>query len=278
LRRLIALALLVALSGVDGRALSGVDGAQAPSTFEVASVKQNTDFDVQERVTFEPGGGIRMTGYRLINLILGAYELRAIQQPEQIIGAPDWLLKDRFDIVAKAGGNLTFDAQGRRPAEALRMLKSLIEDRFAVKLHTETRMMRAFALTLARKDGRLGPRLVESTAECARGGIADAAAAAQSADKWCGFRHTPGRFDARNVTTADMSTYFASDPALKRPIEDRTHLTGRYDFTLEYNEGQDIIAGTFLTAFREQLGLKFDSVRTQVPVLVIDHVEHPTPD
>jgi uncharacterized protein (TIGR03435 family) len=250
-------------------ALSGVEG-QAPLTFEVASVKPNPAFDAQESVTFEPGGGIRMTGYRLINLILGAYELRAIQQKDQIIGGPPWLYTDRFDIVAKAEGTLTFDAQGRRPAEALKMLKSLLEERFAVKLHTETRMMRAFALTLARKDGRLGPRLIESTAECARGD--------QSPDKWCGFRHAGGRVEGRYVTMSEVSSYFAADAAIKRPIEDRTHLNGRYDFTVEYADAAGAETGNLFTAFREQLGLKFDNVRTQVPVVVIDHAERPTPD
>ncbi|HXD75578.1 MAG TPA: TIGR03435 family protein [Vicinamibacterales bacterium] len=251
---------------------------QAAPTFEVASVKPNPAFDAQESVTFEPGGGIRMTGYRLINLILGAYELRAIQQRDQIIGGPAWLYTDRFDIVAKAEGTLTFDAQGRRPAEALKMLKSLIEDRFAVKVHTETRMMRAFALALARKDGRLGPRLVESATECARNDAAAATAAAQSADRWCGFRHVSGRVEGRYVTMSEVSSYFAADQAIKRPIEDRTHLNGRYDFTVEYADAPGADAGSLFTAFREQLGLKFDNVRTQVPVLVIDHAEHPTPD
>lgn len=253
--------------------------AQTPPTFEVASVKPNPALDAQEAVTIEPNGGIRMTGYRLINLILGAYDLRAIQTRDQIVGGPSWVYTDRFDIVAKAEGKLTFDAQGRQPAEALKMLKSLLEERFAVKVHTETRMMRAFALALARRDGRLGPRLVESTADCSRTGTADAATAAQSADRWCGFRHAVGKVEGRYVTMSELSSYFAAASAIRRPVEDRTHLNGRYDFTVEYVEGQDADAtGNLFTAFREQLGLKFDAVRTQAPVLVIDHAERPTPD
>jgi uncharacterized protein (TIGR03435 family) len=258
---------------------AGLFAQAAPPAFEVASVKPNPAFDAPETVTIEPNGGIRMTGYRLINLILGAYDLRAIQMRDQIVGGPSWIYTDRFDIVAKAEGKLTFDAQGRRPAEALKMLKSLLEDRFAVKVHTEPRMMRAFALVLARRDGRLGPKLVESTAECSRTDTADAAVAAQSADRWCGFRHSPGKVEGRYVTMSEVSSYFAAASAIRRPIEDRTHLSGRYEFTVEYTEGQDAAAaGSLFTAFREQLGLKFDTVRTQVPVLVIDHAERPTPD
>jgi len=257
-------------------ALAGLLLQPSPS-FEVASVKQNPAFDAQEAVTLEPGGGIRMTGYRLINLILGAYELRAIQMKDQIIGGPDWIFRDRFDIVAKAEGKLTFDSQGRRPAEALTMLKGLLQERFAVRLHTETRRMPAFAMVLARRDGKLGPKLVESNADCPRYSPGEGPAASTT-DRWCGFRHTFGHYEGRYVTMPDIAVYFAADPAVRRPIEDRTHLMGRYDFTVDYAEGPNADAGSFFTAFREQLGLKFDTVRTDVPVLVIDHAEHPTPD
>jgi uncharacterized protein (TIGR03435 family) len=249
---------------------------QGPLSFEVASVKPNASIDATEGVTIEPGGGIRMTGYRLINLILGAYNVRAIQMRDQIIGGPSWIYTDRFDIVAKAEGTLTFDAQGRQPAEALAMLKGLLEERFKVRVHTESRIMRAFALTAARRDRKLGPRLKESTAECPRYGRGDVPAPA--GDRWCGFRHFLGRVEGRFVTMSEIGDYFAASPAVRRPVEDRTRLDGQYDFSVEYTEGPDADAGSFFTAFREQLGLKFDSVRTQVPVLVIDRAEHPTPD
>ena len=249
---------------------------QAPPSFEVASVKQNPSIDAQEAVTLEPGGGIRMTGYRLINLILGAYDLRAIQMKDQIIGGPGWIYRDRFDIVAKAEGKLTFDAQGRRPAEAITMLKGLLEERFAVRIHLETRRLRAFAMQVARRDGRLGPMVKESTAECPR--YAPGETPAANGERWCGFRHVLGRLEGRYVTMQDIALYFAPDPAVRRPIVDRTKLTGRYDFVVEYPEGPGADAGSFFTAFREQLGLKFDTVRADVPVLVIDHAEHPTPD
>jgi uncharacterized protein (TIGR03435 family) len=249
-----------------------------PPSFEVASVKPNPAVDAAETVSFEPGGGIRMTGYRLINLILGAYGLRSVQMRDQIIGGPSWIYTDRFDIVAKAEGRLTFDPQGRQPAEALLMLKGLLEDRFKVRVHTEEKAMRAFALSVARRDGRLGPRLTESTMECPHYGAGESSPAPVETDRWCGFRHFLGRVDGRFVTMSEIASYFAATTALRRPVEDRTRLSGRYDFSVEYPEGTDVDAGSFFTAFREQLGLKFDNVRAQVPVLVIDHAEKPTPD
>ena len=252
--------------------------AQAPLSFEVASVKPNPSLDATESTTLEPGGGIRLTGFRLINLILGAYEMGAIQMRDQIIGGPSWIYSDRFDIVAKAEGQLTFDAEGRRPAEALAMLRTLLADRFAVKVHKETRTMNAFAISLARRDGKLGPALHASTAICPhyeRGVLPPKTPAAEG---WCGFRHVNGQVMARYVTMPEVASYFAAYAAIRRPTEDRTRLTGRYDFQVEFAEGADADPGSLFTAFREQLGLKFDSVRTQVPVLVIDHAERPTPD
>jgi len=265
------------LKTIAAAALAALIAQTAPS-FEVASVKPNPSIDAPESVTLEPGGGIRMTGYRLINLILGAYGLRAIQMRDQIVGGPPWIYTDRFDIVAKAEGKLTFDSQGRQPAEALLMLKGLLEDRFKVRLHTEPRMMRAFALAVARRDGRLGPRLTASTAECPHYGPGEAPPVPAATVDWCGFRHVFGRVEGRFVTMSEVASYFAASAAVRRPIEDRTRLDGRYDFSVEYAEGADADAGSFFTAFREQLGLKFDTVRTRVPVLVIDHAEQPTPD
>jgi uncharacterized protein (TIGR03435 family) len=268
LRSLLAAALVALLAG-----------AQAPLRFEVASVKPNPSIDATESVTIEPNGGIRMTGFRVINLILGAYDLRQVQLRDQIIGGPSWIYTERFDIVAKAEGKLTFSAQGRNPPEAVAMMKSLLEDRFAVRVHSEKRMMPAFAMTMARRDGKPGPKMSDTKAECPKYGTGDEApSVTQTADRWCGFRHVLGRVEGRNVTTNEIASYFGAAAAVRRPIEDRTHLNGRYDFAVEYAEGPDADPGSFFTAFREQLGLKFDTVRTQVPVLVIDRVERPTPD
>ena len=266
------------MAALAGLAVSVVEG-QAPLRFEVASVKPNPSIDATESVTIEPNGGIRMTGFRVINLILGAYDLRQVQMRDQIIGGPPWIYTERFDIVAKADGKLTFNAQGRNPPEAVAMMRSLLEERFALRVHTETRTMPAFAMTLANRDGKLGPKMADTRAECPKYGSGEAApSVAQTPDRWCGFRHVLGRVEGRNVTMNEIASYFGAAAAVRRPIDDRTRLTGRYDFSVEYPEGPDADPGSFFTAFREQLGLKFDTVRTAVPVLVIDHIERPTPD
>jgi len=269
----------------------GSSAGQQPAreSFEVASVKPNPANDVPESVQLLPSGGLRMTGFRLRTLIRVAFASTSIQRVEQIVGGPDWIASERFDIVAKANGELTPDAEGRRPQRLIEMLKTLLEDRFAVRVHTDTRTMPAFALRVART-GKLGPQLKVSTVECAR-----PAGTAPDPDRWCGFRsvNNGGTVTARHVTMAEVAAYFGGYNVVGRPIADRTGLTDRYDFRLEFvnafidapnpggaplpNPNADTGPGLF-TAFSEQLGLTLQPENIALPVLVIDHVDHPTPD
>jgi uncharacterized protein (TIGR03435 family) len=269
-----------------------VFGQQPPrESFEVASVKPNAAVDAPEAVQLLPGGGLRMTGFRLLTLLRVAYASTAIQRNDQIVGGPQWIASDRFDIVAKANGELTPDAEGRRPQRLIEMLKTLLEDRFAVRTHMETRKMPAFVLRVAARDGRFGPKLKVSTVECAR----PVAGTRPDPDRWCGFRSTNGggTVSARHVTMAEVAAYFAGYAVVGRPIADQTGLADRYDFTVEFvnafienpnpnappiaNPNADTGASLF-TALTEQLGLTLHSENAAMPVLVIDRAEHPTPD
>jgi uncharacterized protein (TIGR03435 family) len=263
--------------------------AQAPVTareaFEVASVKPNPSNDAPESAQLTAGGGVRMTGFRVSTLIRLVYATPAIQRPEQIVGGPAWIGSERFDIIAKANGELTPDAEGRRPQRLIAMLRSLLEDRFAVGVHTEQRRMSALALQLVARDAKFGPQLRVSTAEC------PTSVATPASDRWCGFRAVGSTLTARNVTMPEVATYLSGYAVVGRPVEDRTGLSGRYDFELEFtnafivgpngapapNPAADSGTGLF-TALKEQLGLTLQPENALLPVLVIDRVEHPTPD
>jgi len=280
------LALVVLLTTV------GSSAAQRPAreAFEVASVKPNPANDVPESVQLLPGGGLRMTGFRLRTLIRIAFASTSIQRIEQIVGGPSWIGSERFDIVAKANGELTPDAEGRRPQRLIEMLQTLLEDRFAVRVHTDTRSMPAFVLRVVR-DGKLGPQLKVSTVECAR----PLPGTPPDPDRWCGFRsiNNGGNVTARHVTMAEVAAYFSGYNVIGRPIADQTRLPDRYDFHVEFvnafieapnpggapvaNPNADTGPGLF-TAFSEQLGLTLQSENAALPVLVIDRVERPTPD
>ena len=234
---------------------------QAPS-FEVASIKPNPAKDAPESTSLQPGGGVRMTGFSVLRLIRVAYA-DAVQTPQQIVGGPPWITSDRYDIVAKAEGDVKLDPEGRRPLRVIEMLKSLLGERFALKVHMDTQRIAVFSLTLRRAGP--GIKLKPSTVDC-------------KISPPCGFRRVPGLITARYITMQEVAAYFSGFNVIGRPIQDRTGLTDRYDFNLELTEGPDADPGTLYTALQEQLGLIFQREMAPMPVLVVDRVERPTPD
>jgi uncharacterized protein (TIGR03435 family) len=242
--------------------------------FEVASVKQNPN-DVPEGISLQPNGGVRFTGFRLRTLIMIAYGSPGIARFDQLIGGPSWLAVDRFDIVAKAGGDISADAQGRRSDRLPLMLQTLLEDRFSLRLHQETRRMPCFALMLARRDGRLGPQIHASSVECPRF-VTAAPLPKVDPDKWCGIRALGGTITGRGVQMSQIAGNLSGYPEIDRFVTDRTALTGRYDFTINYSSAAD--GPSLFTALSEQLGLALHAETADLPVLVVDNVAHPSTD
>jgi uncharacterized protein (TIGR03435 family) len=258
-------------------------GAQAPNAkppaFEVASVKPNLNDDVREAIAVQPDG-IRFTAFPLRTLIAMAYRSEGIQRFDQLVGGPS-LIVDRFDVVARVGAE--WDAQGGMPSRLPAMLRTLLRDRFQLRVHTETRKMPAFALLVARRDRRLGPQLRESSRDCAGAGGAQVTTA--DPDRWCGIRAVGGVITGHAVSVSQLAGNLGGYPTVDRFVTDRTGLTGRYDFRLEYSAGAlepgDTASSTgpsLFTALTEQLGLKLQPEKIVLPVLVIDHIERPTPD
>jgi len=252
--------------------------------FEAASIKPAPPDEMRRGARRQPGGRIEIYNMTLRMLIRIAYESETLQMPEQIAGGPGWADMDRFNIVAKAEGE--FDAF-RTPG---RMLRSLLEDRFKLRLHTEMRATDIYALVLARKDGKFGPELHESTADCYTsppppGTPVDPA-------RQCGIRTGVGNWTGRGVTMSELAAAAARTPSVSRAIKDQTGLTGKYDLHLEFvppvipgpnpgvavpNPAADSGANVF-TAFQEQLGLKLQAVKAPIEFLVVDSAERPTQD
>jgi uncharacterized protein (TIGR03435 family) len=253
----------------------------ADPSFEVASVKPNPNDDAPEGIDVQPGG-VRFTGFHARTLITIAYRSEGIQRFDQVVGGPSWIGIDRFDIVARSGEQP--DAQGATPSRLPAMLRSLLRDRFRLRLHSETRNMPAFALVVARRDRRLGPDLRESTIDCSVG-RAGAQETNADSDRWCGIRAAGGVITGRSVSTAQLAGNLSGYPTVDRFVTDRTGLTGRYDFRLEYSpaflQPGDAVSSagpSLFTALTEQLGLTLRPETIRAPVLVIDNVEKPTPD
>jgi len=145
--------------------LVGQPAGPRPS-FEVATIKRNVSGAPGGGGGFRAGGRFQMTNVSVDILIRIAYRQGAQLLPSQIVGGPEWMRSDAYDIVATAGS----DFAAKTPAELLPvqplLLQSLLEDRFKLKVHRETRELQRYALVRARKDGTLGPQLRLSRLDC----------------------------------------------------------------------------------------------------------------
>ena len=262
--------------------------ADAPA-FEVVSIRENTSGDAGQTMRRQPGGRIITINVPLRTLIIGAYGL----QPQQLAGAPDWIDSARYDITAQASGDFAITEPGTvGPAEL--MTQRMLADRFRLSAHTEKRELPIYTLTVARSDGRLGPRIKTAGIDCQAamnemlkkaqsGGAVPTPPQRPDGGPGCGMRFGPGsRLTAGGTSMAALARMLAVP--VGRLVVDRTGLAGGFDFDLEF-EGfapgappppADANAPSLFTALEEQLGLKLQAERAPVEVLVIDRVERPT--
>lgn len=256
--------------------------------FEVASVKQNTGGEQTGFATPQPGRFV-VLNVPLRALILRAYRL----QPFQLAGGDRWLDLERWDITATIG------AGGQAQADA--MLQALLEDRFGLVTHRETREGAAYHIVLGRTDGRLGPKLKPAAADCDAGGRPKGPAPDPTAIQTlppgfatgeitgCRSMRTPGWIMGAGQPMSVLATSLTG--TLAAPVVDRTGLAGNYDFSLAYVPDDERVRGaempagfpkidsnapTLATAIQEQLGLRLDATRAPMDVLVIDTARRPT--
>jgi len=229
-------------------------------------------------------GQVTITNATVASVIQDAY---GVQLPSNIINMPDWARTVRIDIVAKAAS--------RAPVAVLqRMLQPLLAEYFKLTVHREAREMDVFALVLT-NPGRPGPKLTKIDNACDElvGTTMAFARPVDGADQRqvCGvFPNTrPGEIIAHGIDLAGLATELA--PSQRRPVIDRTGLTGRFDVDLKWTpdafsaaalaqrpgstppSGVDPSGPQLPTALQDQLGLKFESTRAPVDVLVIDRIE-----
>lgn len=250
--------------------------SRSPS-FEVASIRPNKSPDPHGYIGPSGGGRFTAVNQTLRALVRVAYGL----QDFQIAGGPKWLDADRFDIVAVTSGN---------PKDFPLMLQSLLVERFKLQVHRQARAFSIFALVMATPDGRVGRGLHKSTVDCSlvmndalRKGLP------LPPVNVCGGQNPPGRLVARGMTMHTLGVHLSR--IVSRHVVDRTGLQGGFDFDLEWTPSpvlgpSDVSDGaassadgpSIFTALQEQLGLKLQRTRGPLDVLVIDRVEHPTPN
>jgi uncharacterized protein (TIGR03435 family) len=293
MKRVVIVAFLAVMLG-----LASDPTAQSPAgpRFEVASVKPSNP-DAADPLGLPTPVPPTLGRLTILNAPLRFLVLRAYGPlfDFQIIGGPDWQMSRRFDIQAKA------EDPAADMGAMLPMLKTLLEDRFQLKVHTETREMPIYALVVARDDGRLGANIKPSTADCSNPAPvpADIAALLQAGRGVpCAIMPVPTRVAGSMTLRADGASMAALARFLtgttRRIVHDRTGLSGLYDWEMTYDRrvtpppalqpsnnlplSPPSESPQMTTALQEQLGLKLESTRGPVEVLVIDHAALPEPD
>lgn len=240
--------------------------ADAEPGIEVATIKPNDSGGRSLQVLTFRGRQFITVNSSLADLMMFAYSV----QLKQIIGAPDWIEKDRYDIVA------TPDQEGTPTAEQVRiMIRKLLAERFQLKFHHDKQDMSAFVLTV----GKDGPKLKAAQPNGNLHGI--------------GLQPAPtGTLMFANNAPIPAFTSFLQSLVFDRPVVDRTGLTGRYDLTVTFTPDDSLFNGhplgfpkpaegvepapNLFEAIQQQLGLKLTAEKTQVDVLAIDRVEKPS--
>jgi uncharacterized protein (TIGR03435 family) len=293
--------------------------AQAPSDhtpgleFDVASVRQNksgmpwaggdpmaSNVPYSHEPVFRDTHGVfSATNWPLYNLIFFAYKTTTGQGDVLIKSLPEWVNTDFFNVEART------DNQNVTKDEMREMMRSLLEERFHIKIHTETREIPLYGVVLA-KPGVLGPGLRPHPASepCSviappltngkpqPGGPPPANAVRDDGFPiLCGsFVNIPTtaqwhrREGSRDLPIGMIGEVFGNLGRMGRPTVDKTGLTGNFDFVIDYVmeappgvEVPPTVSGpSFHDALRDQLGLKLEPIKGPFTFLIVDHVEHPT--
>jgi uncharacterized protein (TIGR03435 family) len=253
---------------------------QTPS-FEVASIKPDKSDSGREGLMFTPTG-LTAKNISLKRLIEEAYGV----QDNEISGGPNWLDSKKYDIEAKVNGSAVDELSKLSLDQRKLMLQPLLADRIQLKYHRETKELPTYTLILAKN----GPKLQESKS----GGIGPGGTEGPHFMRITG----RGQLSAQGVPLEFFVQMLSQQ--LGRQVLDKTGLMGTYDFTLQWAPAPDESRGpmsraaeggdqgpdhapppdssgpSIFTAIQDQLGLKLESQKAPVEVLVIDHVETPS--
>ena len=238
--------------------------ADAPTVFEVATVKPSNP-DTPGKAFTMRGRQFATLNTTLSELISFAYRVHTAQ----ITGAPEWVESARYDITAQP------QAEGTPNERQLRaMVQKLLEERFKLTVTQGTKELPVYVLSVGKTGHKLTPN------DRSPNGLPTL------------FFKGPGMLPALNTSMADLANVMQS-VVLDRPVVDRTGLTGRFDFTLNWTPDDSQFRGLggrapapssndpngppgLFTAIQEQLGLRLESTRAPVEVLVVDRVERPS--
>ena len=248
--------------------------AQAPAerpafdAFEVATIKPSAPDAIGRYIRMQSAHELIAHNHTLKTLIAAAYN----QSPQAISGGPAWVDSEHFEILAKTPGEAR-----PRLEEQMAMLRALLAERFHLTFHREPKELPYYALTVARGGPKLNDTAItpDTYPEGPPALVIVLSPPAQAA------------LPARYATMTDLASVLQR-AALPRPVLDKTGLTGRYDFTLEWLPDETQFNGAarwearedskpdLFSALQRQLGLKLEAAKGPVDVFVIDRAEQPS--
>jgi uncharacterized protein (TIGR03435 family) len=247
--------------------------------FDVVSIKQSKDRNAsREHSAPRDGDGMTFTNVPMVMVILAACDFN---NPSLTQGLPDWTLVDRYDVTVKVAGADVAVYHTLSSAQRRLMLRRVLEDRIGLKAHLELRPEPVYDLVVAKG----GPKMkVAKPGDAYPNGFK--AAAGQTI-----LFTPPGQLVGQGATMAELAARMSDlgDYSIGHQVFDKTWLTGRYDFTLQWTpdmkatgdsdagggQAGDTGGPTLFTAVQEQLGLKLDAAKEPVQCLIIDHAERP---
>jgi len=274
---------------------SQAPGGSRPS-FEVATVKPGDPGQRGSSIMNQPGGRLVIRGMPLLGLITFAYRVRTFQ----VSGGPGWISTDRWDMEARAEEGSIPPQTGipdpNTPDPMALRLQSLLEDRFQLKIHRETKDFPIYELSIAKGGSKM--KLSEDQTPYKppeRGAPPPPPMQPGGTMPRFSFRTGRGSMEAVAMDIANIVQSFSSQ--LGRTVVDKTGLKGLYDLKLQWTPDAPVQGGpgglagpggpeaappidpngpSIFTAIQEQLGLKLDSTKGPVDVLVVDSVQKPT--
>jgi len=297
LAALVALILAI-MNAPSVKAQSKTQAQASTPRFEVASIRPSSARNTGGSKSTEKGGGGPPSGIdhnrftetgTLYGFILRAYGIRicrvgGLGTCPVLSGGPTWLKQDRFEIRAKMPDNspdYTFRQylNGQTPQLQL-MLQALLVERFNLKVHRENKQLPAYALVIGKNGSKLKKSGAVEMLQMPDGSSIE--------NRGVMFRPVATNKErmvqlvVKNQSVQQMADTFAT--FLGRPVLDRTGLKGDFDFTMEYETdpdadnlpGSELVGPALFTALQEQAGLKMESTKGTVEVLVIDHAEKPS--
>ncbi len=265
-RKIAVVALLISASAIFAQTPAASPAVPRPKfdTFEVATIKpMDPDAKSGRYITMQGNNRFVEKAYTLKLLIAAAYDLN----PRTISGGPSWIESDHYDIVAVTPGDV-------RPThdEQMSMLRTLLADRFKLTFHREPKEFSIYQLEISKSGSKLKETVGPNDPPTVGPGVV-----------------YPQRIvlPARNATLAEFASLLQR-AILDRPVVDKTGLSGRYDFDLEWapDESQfggdgptssaDAPSSPLFSAIQQQLGLRLVATRGPVDALVVDKAERPS--